>query len=135
MVSELCPETNDLQKQHHGANGDLTPPKNHVQIFENPNLNSTIQTPIQHTTFHHSFTKYLYFLRYRPICPSMSIIFHPFKFILFDLENPKIQTSYFSSSYINLKPNKTKKNKLSLFDPHLDYEIGVHMLLADTACR
>ncbi len=31
------------------------------------------------------FTKYLYFLRYRPICPSMSQIFHSFKFELFDL--------------------------------------------------
>ncbi len=42
----------------------LTPPKNHVNIFENQKMNAATQTPKQHITFYQytSSTKYLYFL-------------------------------------------------------------------------
>ena len=89
----------------------LTPPENHVKMFENQKSNATIQTPLQEMTFHQytSFTKYLYFLRCGLICPSISQIFHPFKFELFDLKNPKKQTSHFPSLHIILNPNRTSK--------------------------
>ncbi len=43
--------------------------KSILKIFECQKTNTTTQTPVQHTTFlpYTSFTKYLYFLRYRPI--------------------------------------------------------------------
>ncbi len=44
----------------------------HVKMLENQNLNTTMQA-VKQKTFHHwsSFTKYLYFPRYRTICANM----------------------------------------------------------------
>ncbi len=104
LKSQVCTQT-------------LTPPKNLVNFFENQKLNAPIQAPTQYS-FHQytSFTKYLYFLRYGLICLSMSHIFHPSKFELFDLKNPKILTLYFSFLVHNPQP---KLNQKSPKDPKL----------------
>ncbi len=86
----------------------LTQPKNKVKLFENQKMNATTSTPKQHTIFHQylSFTKYLYFLRCRPISTSMPQIFSPSKFELFGLKNPKFLTSQNSSWHIILNLNQ-----------------------------
>ncbi len=96
---------------------NLTPPENHTKIFENQKLNTTIQTPIQYTTFHQhtSFTKYLYLLRCGLICPSMSQIFHPYKFELFDWKTKNLN---FTFSFLAHCP-QPKYNKNSPKDPKL----------------
>ena len=88
----------------------LTPPKNYIKIFKNQKLNATSQTPIQYTTFHQytSFTKNVYFQRYRPISISTTHIFCMSKFKLFNLMNLKIQTLQIPSSSIVPNPSWTK---------------------------
>ncbi len=85
--------------------------------FQKSKLNATIQIPTQYTTFHQhtSFTKYLYFLRYWPIFPSLSQIFHHSKCKFFDLKNPTIQTLYFFPMH-HAQPTL---NQTSLKDPKL----------------
>ncbi len=87
----------------------LTPPKTHIQYFEDHKMNAATQTPKHPTTFYQKtyFTKYLYFLRYRPISTSTPQIFSPSKFELFGLKNPEIWTSQNPSEHIIPNPNWT----------------------------
>ncbi len=113
----------------------LAPPKNHVNIFQNQKSNATTQTPIQQTTFHWytSFNKYLYFFKYRVISTSIPHIFYTLKFKLFLPQNSKF--SKILPGILSLTYNEPKEPKRSQINPHLDYEIGVHILLEDPAFR
>ncbi len=81
-----------------------------------------------------SFTKYLYFLRYRTICASMSqnIVPPNLSFLTWKTQNfifyKFLPQAYF---FTQIQPKKER----SQFDPHLDYETGAHILFMNTAWR
>ncbi len=62
-------------------------------------------------------------------------IFYTSKFKLFDLKNPKIQSSQNPSWYTIPTQIELKEPKRSKIDLHLDYETAVHILLVKAACR
>ncbi len=92
------------------------PLKNHIKIFKNQKLNATSQTPIQCTTFdqYTSFTKYLYFLRYRDISTSTPHFFYTYKFELFWPQKPK--NPNLTNSFLTHYP-QPKMNQKSPKDP------------------
>ncbi len=67
----------------------LTPPENHAKMFENQKLNAIILILLSPN---------LYFLRYRPICPSMS--------------------QFSAPTILNFLTWRTQKFKLYIFFPH-----------------
>ncbi len=88
----------------------LTTPKDYVKKFENQKPSPTTQTPhnmLQSSTC--SFTKYLYFLRYRFISTSSPQIFIPSKFELLDLKNPKISQNFPRSNQSHYPQPKLNK--------------------------
>ncbi len=115
----------------------LIPPKNQINIFKNQKSNATSQPPIQYTTIHQctSITKHLCLQRYGPISTSTPHILWTSKFELFNLMNPKIQTSKIPSSSIIPNPNWTKNSLRSWIDTQFDHKAGKHILLEDPAWR
>ncbi len=91
-------------------------PKITLKIFKNQKMNAASWTPIQYTTFHqHTFTKYLYFLRYRPIS-TFDPIFSVLSNLNFWPKEPK--NLNFPKSFVTHYP-QPKLNNRSPNDPKL----------------
>ena len=92
LKSQICTQT-------------LTPAKNHIKFLKIKNQMLPFKHPYKKLHSIHFFHQIFILSKTGPICLSMSQIFHPFTFQLFNLKNMKIQTAYYPSSYIIYNTN------------------------------